>query len=302
MPATATFVIAGRPTLIAVGSELHKAALRQARQVPAPAPTTPDQEQEDTMARRKKAAAVPPALMTDPDTIRRWDGDIRNAEQRRDDGAMAVAGLFKQAERVGVHREAFKFARKLSKMSREKMRDFWRAAGLYVPILCDEHLAQADIFEEADARQQEGAAEAGGHDSDADAEGEQDEAPFDTAAPEPVEAETVAGAPDADWGESLTTAGDDPALDSAGYTFEAGRQAGLRGEAADACPHEAGTATAAIWERGRAKGSAEAEAAAAATEDAATEPDDAVVEVEPEPARAPRRRRVAGGDNVVPLH
>lgn len=238
------------------------------------------------MARGRKPK-IRPALLTDPNMIKRIDAELRDAEQERDDAAMSVAGQYKAAEKQGVHREAFKRARRYAKMSREKFADEWRALQIYVPILCADHLAQPDLLEQAAAS--DGAEEempdeplpfGDGEAEDApEAEGEVADA--DEAAAEIGEEETEATG--SDWGDLAASATDED-LAAGGYAFNAGRTAGRNGEEPSTNPHPLDGTLHALWAKGYAQGLDEG-------------PEEAAPQAEDEPA--PRRRRATRAAAVV---
>tara|TARA_Y100000782_G_C10159124_1_gene254952 strand:+ start:266 stop:964 length:699 start_codon:yes stop_codon:yes gene_type:complete len=73
-------------------------------------------------------------------------GDIENAEQRKDDGAMSMASAAKAFKDAGGNYDALKLSRKLKGMSPEKRRDLIRHLDIYFEFY-DLRADMADLFD-----------------------------------------------------------------------------------------------------------------------------------------------------------
>ena len=88
----------------------------------------------------------PPTQIPDA-KIKKYAAAISSAKTKCDDANMARAGLFKQAEDAGLHRDALKLATKLSGQDPAKRADFLRAFDRYREVLGLDD--QGDLLEDA---------------------------------------------------------------------------------------------------------------------------------------------------------
>lgn len=239
------------------------------------------------------------ARQLDSGTFHNFITDISAAKQELDDANMAHAGAFKKADALGIHGQAAKLYLRLDKMETTKRTDFLRSFDQYREW-AEHWTEQPDILDEDAAG--EAAAAATKAETEGDIAREPPAADETSGVAAAAEADVAADKPEADWGDEQPTVEATADLDTAGFTFSAGRTAGLEGKQPTDNPHPMTSPSGPIWERGRmqgAKDKAEADAAAehAETEDPAAEP-----EPEPEPTNAKRRSRAKHSENVAALH
>ena len=79
--------------------------------------------------------------------IKKYVAAISSAKSKCDDANMVRAGLFKQAEDAGLHREALKLAAKLGGWDAAKRADFLRAWDHYREVIGLDD--QGDLLEDA---------------------------------------------------------------------------------------------------------------------------------------------------------
>jgi hypothetical protein len=237
----------------------------------------------------------------DPRTFQTFVAEAASAKQELDDANMAHAGAWKKADALGIHAQAAKLYCRLDKMEATKRADFLRAFDQYREW-AGHWVAQPDMLEDDGAAETAGAA---GPDDQVDEERDEGGA-AETPIGEPAReteplaaAEPIAAEPEAaDWGEDRAAEAS-AELETAGYTFAAGKQAGHDGAEAGANPHPETSPSHPIWLRGHAQGVKEREEAAAAP---ATDADQDEARNEAA-SNGRRRRRARGGDDAgVPLH
>jgi hypothetical protein len=218
------------------------------------------------------------------DQFMTFHADVAEARQELDDAGTSHAGVWKKADPLGVHPKVAKVCFSIEKMEDTKRRDWLRAFDQYREWFGWN--AQPDIFEQrVEPAREPVSGERGKGDGDDDSAGQPAEpTPEREPLPDNVEVE-------ADVGEE-TTAEATEELSGAGYTFAAGRQAALEGDAAETNPHPETSPSHPIWVRGHAQGLRDKEAA----ESGEAEADTDVV-----PLRGRRSRR-ADAETPAALH
>lgn len=173
--------------------------------------------------------------------------DIETARQRKDDANTAHMTEWKAAKDAGAPVEALKLCLKLDRMSAEKRSDFLRGFDeLRGKYYADRWGAQPDMLDAANDDDQAGE-EANG--DDAEPEEHRDIAARQDGAERPAVSAVEEGAE--------TGHADNPT--GAVGAFNAGKEAGRRGEESDTNPHSGRTATGKAWKKGWEAGAAELE-------------------------------------------
>jgi hypothetical protein len=214
------------------------------------------------MARRSSAAtkrATAADNLTEDQFLDFLD-DVANAKQAIDDANMSNANAWKKADKLGIHSQAAKLVQRLRKMEPLKRADFLRSFDKYRPWAgLDEQPDMLDRLVEQD--NEPAAPVAAAPASEPEAEAEDDAAGDGTAAAPRGDGEKE-DKPATDWGAGLADASD-AELEDAGHIFNSGLEAGRGEHGPEKNPHADGSTKALMWERGRAKGAAEAAAGGA---------------------------------------